>query len=209
MVYNFLEMKYFFSILATALIVGFGITAYFMGWLPTISFQKPRAVSTVSTQIEATPAPTIAPTGKSLIKAGGVLVFKAYSLEVPIGWESLKEGAPAGDIELDKLTLTKDGYKISLLQAATGGAPCLYPGDPDVEGPSSRFTKFIEFTVQSGELMRKSSNDIKGFTVCEKQGVNGYGAPTSFGHVSITLPATTTQAVLTEIDAIVASLKKI
>ena len=204
-------MKYFFTILATALIAGLIVTAYFKGWLPTISFQKPGAVSTISQVVESEVAPTTTatPVGKIMIKGGGALVFKAYSLETPTGWESLKEGAPSGDIELDRLTLTKDGYKIVIYQAATGGAQCLFPGEADVEGPSSKFTKFAEFTTATGELLRKGSTDAKGFTVCEKQGVNGFGAPTSFGHIAITLPASTTPVILAEIDGILASLKKI
>lgn len=199
-------MKYFFAIVATALIVGIGVTAYFKGWLPTVSFERPQAVST---QVVQTPLPTPTPEGKTIINAGGVLVFKAYSLEIPKGWESLKEGGPSGEIEMDKLSLTKDGYKLSFYQAATGGAQCLYTGDAEVEGPSSKFTKFVEFTTQTGELLRKSSTDLKGFTICEKQGVSGFGAPTSFGHISIALPAVTTPAMIAEIDEILSSLKNI
>lgn len=200
-------MKYFFIILATALIVGLGVTAYFKDWLPTVTFQKPQAVATQVVEEILEPMPS--PIGKTLVKAGGVLVFKAYSLEVPIGWESLKEGAPSGDIELDKLTLTKDGYKISFLQAATGGAQCLYSGDPDVEGPSSKYTMFTEITAKTGEFLRKGSNDTKGFTLCEKQDANGFGAPTSFGHISITLPSIVSPSVMTEIDEILSSIKNI
>lgn len=203
-------MKYFFTILATTLIVGLGVTAYFKGWLPTVSFQKPQAVATqVNQTVETNILPTATPIGKTLVKAGGVLVFKSYSLELPTGWDMVKEGAPSGDIQLDKLTLTNGLYKITIYQAATGGAPCLYPTDPDQDGPSSRFTKFTEFITQSGELMRKSSNDAKGFTICEKQGVNGFGAPTSFGHISISLPSTLESNIMVEIDGILASIKKI
>ncbi|NMC75855.1 MAG: hypothetical protein GYA60_00945 [Candidatus Methanofastidiosa archaeon] len=44
-------MKYLFVILTTALIIGFGVTAYFKGWIPTISITKPQAVSITNTEV--------------------------------------------------------------------------------------------------------------------------------------------------------------
>jgi hypothetical protein len=55
-------MKYVITIVLTALVVGFGITAYFKGWFPSITFNKPQAVSVQNTEvadtiIETTPSP--------------------------------------------------------------------------------------------------------------------------------------------------------
>lgn len=44
-------MKYFVTILVTALIVGFSVTAYFKGWLPSLKFDKPQAVSTQNLEV--------------------------------------------------------------------------------------------------------------------------------------------------------------
>jgi hypothetical protein len=132
-------------------------------------------------------------------------------VDVPLDWSYSKEGAPSGDIQLDKLIIIKNGYKITIYQAATGGAPCLYPGDADVEGPSSRFTSYVDITTQTGDKLRRgSSAGTTNFTVCEKQGTNPYGQPTSFGHISIEVPAGgATASMLVEIDSILSSLKKI
>lgn len=48
-------MKYIATIILTALVVGFGVTAYFRGWLPTVTFYKPQAVSVQNTEILNTP----------------------------------------------------------------------------------------------------------------------------------------------------------
>lgn len=210
-------MKYAITIVITALVVGFGVFAYFKGWLPTLSFQKPQAVSVQNSEVLnpplMTPAPTTAASpsaGFTTIKAGGILVFNAYSIDVPTDWTYSKEAAPTGDIALDKLTLVKGAYKISIYQAATGGAPCLYPGDPDVEGPSSRFTSFVNITTATGDKLRRGTSEGggTGFTVCQLQS-GGYGQPTSFGHISITSPTVPAQTVLDQIDSILSSLKKL
>jgi len=210
-------MKYAITIILTALIVGMGVTAYFKGWLPTVSFNKPQAVSVEN--IEVLNAPSLAPVaspsasptaGFTVVKAGGILVFKVYSIDVPTDWTYSKEAAPVGDIAIDKLILTKGSYKITIYQAATGGAPCLYPGDPDQEGPSSRFASFVGITTATGDKLRRGKADGggTGFTVCELQS-GGYGQPTGFGHISVSTPAVPTQAVLVQIDSILSSLKKI
>jgi len=54
-------MKYTITVVLTALIVGLGVTAYFKGWLPTVTFNKPQAVSTQNTEPSPTPSTTTAP----------------------------------------------------------------------------------------------------------------------------------------------------
>jgi hypothetical protein len=210
-------MKYAIVIVLTALLVGFGVVAYFKGWLPTITFKKPQAVSVtnseVSTPALSTPNPIASASPSAslmVVKAGGVLVFNAYTIDVPTGWSYTKEPAPVGEVAMDKLTLErKGGYKIQIFQAATGGAPCLYPGDQDQEGPSSRYTKFVDLVTATGDKLRRSSTDTgSGFTVCELQS-GGYGQPTSFGHISIATPDIPSNIVMQEVDSILSSLKKI
>lgn len=209
-------MKYFITILVTAVVVGLGVFAYFKGYLPTFSFNKPQAVSTVSTAVPTpegtTPVtPSASPSaGFTRVKAGGILVFNAYTIDVPTDWTYSKEGAPTGDIVSDKLIIKNGVYQISIYQAATGGAPCLYPGDSDVEGPSSRFTSFVEITTATGDKLRRgvAEGSTSGFTVCELQS-GGYGQPTAFGHIAIASPVSPTSAMLNEIDSILASLRKI
>lgn len=210
-------MKYIITVILTALVVGLGAVAYFKGWLPSVTFNKPQAVSVQNTEVSnvspitPTTAASASPSlGFTTIKAGGILVFKTYSIDVPTDWTYSKEVAPAGDIAIDKLILIKGGYKITIYEAATGGAPCLYPGDPDQEGPSSRFTTFVNITTATGDKLRRgvAEGGGTGFTVCELQS-GGYGQPTSFGHISVATPAVPTQAVLDQVDLILSSLKKI
>lgn len=211
-------MKYVITIILTALVVGFCVTAYFKGWLPSVTFNKPQAVSVQNTEVSDIPKATDVPVSSAspsasfaLIKAGGVLSFNAYSINVPAGWIYSKEDAPSGDIEFDKLILTKDGYKITVWQAATGGALCLYPGDVDVEGSSSKYTMFKDILTQTSNKLRRSWTEGGiGYTVCEKTGTNPYGAPTTFGHMTIQAPVGgATPTMITEIDSILTSLKKI
>lgn len=203
-------MKYFITVLVTAVVVFFGATVYYRG-LPTFPSYNRNPIATESAVNTETLLPSPTPTGSTTVKAGGVLVFNAYSIDIPADWQYKKEGAPTGDIELDKLTLTKGAYKISIYQAATWGAPCLYPGDPDTEGPASRFTSFVGITTSTGDKLRRGTAGVNptGYTVCELQS-GGYGQPTNFGHIAITVPSGGGTAVmLTEIDSILSSLKKI
>lgn len=198
-------MKYFLAIFVTAAVVFLGATVYFKGF-PKFPAYNRAPVATESGAVSESPTPV----GVTTVKSGGILVFTAYTIDVPNDWQYKKEGAPSGDIEIDKLILTKGAYKITLYQAATGGAPCLYPGDADVEGPSSRFTSYTEITTATGNKLRRGTAEgSTNFTVCEKQ-TGGYGEPTSFGHISIGVPAGgATPAMISEIDSILSSLKKI
>lgn len=210
-------MKYVIAIILTALIVGLGVTAYFKGWFPTISFNKPQAVSTEATVVPTpeatilTTVPTSSPSADfTRVQSGGILVFNKYTIDVPNDWTYTKEPVPTGGIEIDKLVLAKGLYKITIYEAATGGASCLYPGDPDSQGPSSRFTSFAELTTASNDILRRGSveGSASGFTVCEKQ-VGGFGEPTAFGHISIATPANPSSSMLGEVDSILSSLRKI
>lgn len=206
-------MKYVIAIVATALVV-FIAAAVYIKTVPGVStniIATPTPTPTVTdASPSATPVVVQTPAVPTTIKAGGVLVFKAYEITVPVGWTSVKEGAPNGDIPLDKLTLTKEGYKVTIYQAATGGAICLYPGDAKVEGPSSSYDSYVDLTTASGEKIRKSTSGVnKSATLCELQ-QGGWGQPTSFGHISIEVPGNGGTAVMTsEIDAILMSLKKV
>jgi hypothetical protein len=44
-------MKYVITIILTAVIVGLGVTAYFKGWLPSVTFKKPEAASVQNTEV--------------------------------------------------------------------------------------------------------------------------------------------------------------
>ncbi len=192
-------MKYFLAIFVTAVLVFLGATIYYRGF-PTFPGYNKGVVSTI-----ASPEPTATPLSGITVTAGGVLVFSKYTVQVPATWQYAKEG----DTQADKLTLTSGDYKITIYEAATGGAQCLYPGDPDSE-MATRYITFTEITLQGGSKLRRGGTTATAFTVCEKPlGSASWGLPTSFGHISVATPAAPTNAMMTEIDGILASLKKI
>lgn len=178
---------------------------------------KPEAVNTEESLETTLPSPQ--PINQSQITViGGVpksagLSFDQYSIVTPEGWSSKKENQTVAD---EKLILTKGEYQISIFQAATGGAFCLYPGDDDLEGPSSRFETFIILTTKDGRTLRRSlpaqadgNKNENGFTVCQKSADGSYQQPTNYGHISITVANNPSPEMINEIDTILSSLKKI
>ena len=160
--------------------------------------------------------PTIQPTVVQLKTInGGVdkksgLSFNLYSLSVPLDWTEKRESQTPND---EKLILEKNGYQISIFQAATGGAMCQYPGDPEFEGPGSKYTIFTDLTTKAGTNVRRSGNDTVyngkiGFTLCQKHSEGTFGQPTNYGHVSYSLPQNYNQSMLAEMDEIISSLVK-
>ncbi len=162
--------------------------------------------------------PTLSPKPSTLVtvvaglpKSAG-LSFDQYSVTTPDGWTSKKESQTAHD---EKLILEKDGYSVSIFQAATGGALCLYPGDADFEGPSSKFEKFVNLITKDNRNLRRSQNTPSentigtAFTVCQKSADGSYQQPTSYGHISIKLPSAWDDEGLKVVDSIISSLKKI
>lgn len=165
---------------------------------------------------EAVPSPTAMSVQMTTISAGlsksAGLSFNQYSITIPEGWTSKKESQTQLD---EKLILENNGYTISIFQAATGGALCLYAGDADFEGPSSRFDDYFEIKTKDGRSLRRSGGKIVSnidpvsFTICQKSVDGSYQQPTNYGHISIKLPANWDQQKLDEIDSVISSLKKI
>ncbi len=207
-------MKYILAIVITAILVFLGATFYYKGFFSITPSSKPTetpvATATPETQAASTPVAINTPgSGPTEITAGGILVFKKYSLVLPTGWESKKEYSPDPNVQIDRLILSKSGYKVTIYQAPTGGAICLYPGMPKVDGPTSNYDSYVDITTKSGEKLRKSTSGVNtNSTVCEFQSEN-WGAPTSFGHISIEVPGNGgTAQMVQEIDSILMSLKK-
>ncbi|WKZ25493.1 MAG: hypothetical protein QY322_03850 [bacterium] len=212
-------MEKFFSIFGKIMLVvivlgSISYGAYYFG-TQTKSIKKPEAVQTenesVLTEELNSPYPTT--TQQPLVTIiGGVaksagLSFDQYSIQVSNDWITSKESQTAMD---ETLTLSKNGYEIKIFQAATGGALCLYPGDADFEGPSSKFDTYKSLTTKDNRTLRRSG-DLNGvaFTVCQKSVDNSFQQPTIYGHMSVKMPNTWTQEMLTEIDSILSTLKKI
>lgn len=193
---------------------------YYLGRSGKVNFgpntPRPGAASTTN------PTPFVSPTAtqmpKKTVTAGtppdSGLSFNQYTVEVPQDWNANHTYENIGT-PVDTLLITKGGYEIKIWQAATGGAICLFPGDTPFEGPQSTYTIFTEITGTTGLVFRRSTtagqspSGKKGFTVCQKSEAYGnFQLPTNFGHVSYTTPATPDEQILKEMDAIIASLKK-
>jgi len=171
-----------------------------------------------------TPAPTFTPTleeepvvggavpttsenkNTKIVSAGGVVSFPAYEVLISEGWQ---EKIQHDDLtQIDILTLTNEGYEIRIMQGATGGALCLYPGDTPFEGPSAEYPAFWEITASDILLRRSGEEGGEAFTLCEKKDDNTYFQPTTFGHISYKLPAGYDKNILSEMDEMVSTLKK-
>ncbi len=209
--------------LVLVILGGISYAAYTLGKssLPNSQFG---AVSTTAmpqptTEIasETTPSGSITPQAKQtkVVKAGldasSGLSFTKYQLMAPEDWTVSHTTTNEGTW-VDTLTLTKGTSQLKLFQAATGGAMCLYPLDADFEGPSSRYDTYVDITTQDNIILRRgttnaNSGTTKGYTMCQK-GTENFGQPTVFGHMSLTTALNPDNMVLSEVDAMLASLKK-
>lgn len=218
-------MDKFFSffgkfVLVIALLGGIAYGAYSLGraTAPT----TPGAASTAITPtIEPTMDPGLTPeklpielTSTTVTAGLGTesgLSFAKYQITVPMGWTPNHVTTSEGTW-VDTLTLTKGATTLKIFQAATGGAMCLYPNDPDFEGPSSQYDTFVDIKTNDNITLRRSSTNsnngvTKGYTMCQK-GTENFGQPTGYGHMSLVTSLTPDPALLTEVDAMIASLKK-
>jgi len=199
-------MKYLVPILIIIIIILVGGLSFFAGKSGTfIKTQTP--TPTPSSGVTSTPTATPKPTRK--VTGGGILSFPKYELIIPDDWQNTRESQGADD---EKIILTKGVYSISITQGGFGGAVCLYSGDADIEGPSARYDAYKELSTRSGDEFRRSWTGeemaSKGYGICHKSQY-GWGAPTNYGHISFGTPTTKTREMLDEMDAILASLKKI
>ncbi len=207
-------MSKFFEIFGKVVIIViiFGsltYAGYYLG-LKSKNVEKPSS-TTVLTAASDEPQPiqTISPFVeiKGGVSKSAGLSFDQYTVSTQSEWTSKKESQTQLD---EKLILEKDGYSISIFQAATGGALCLYNGDPDFEGPSSKFDYFVELTTKDGRMLRRSGEmNGRSFTICQKSPDGSFQQPTNYGHISVKLPTAWDDEGLKEVDTIIKSLKKI
>lgn len=218
-------MDKFFSlfgklVLIIALFGGIAYGAYSLG-----KMTAPTAPGAASTAATPTAEPTMDPgltpeklpaeLQHTVITAGvgaeSGLSFSKYQITVPPGWTPTHTTTSEGTW-VDTLTLTKGTNTFKIFQAATGGAMCLYTGDADFEGPSSRYDAYVDIKTADNITLRRGTTNAnngttKGYTMCQK-GSESFGQPTSYGHMSLTTSLTPDAAVLLEVDAMIASLKK-
>ena len=152
-------------------------------------------------------APCKTPTSSSqTISGGGKLSFPKYEIIIPSNWVYEIE-SPSPDSET--ISLKGDNLSIVITQGGFGGSACLYPGDADSEGPSARYTHYIEITTASGDKLRRSWNEPEvGYGLCQLTQY-GWGAPTLYGHISLKTANPLSEVEQNTLDTILRSIKKI
>ncbi|HVZ66941.1 MAG TPA: hypothetical protein VG917_01645 [Patescibacteria group bacterium] len=199
-------------IIATAVLIGGG---YYIGDIAkkqNSPVPTPTAMPTKEVMVTSTPSASTSPTLTTLpsktinLPNATGSSFKAYSVKIPGGWTDTQEKT---DIT-DKLTITKGAYSLSIYRAPIGGGGCLYPGDADQ--PMAQ--KFTDFTQVDGTTKFRISWNKTGnqpgkinYTVCSSTDGKTYGAPTSFGAITITTPDPADKDIMDEIKGILVSLK--
>lgn len=212
-------------VLIAALLGGIAYGAYTYGKM-TSPDAKPAAASVTAAPTQAIPTtdpglmpekqPEATKAAVSQMTAGlgadSGLSFTKYSLMPLPGWTPNHVTTNEGTWT-DTLTLTKGTSTLKIFQGATGGAMCLYPGDAVFEGPSSSYDSFVALKTTDGIQLRRgittgSNGTTKTYTMCQKN-TDAYGQPTVFGHMSLTTAVNADAAVISEADAMIASLKKL
>lgn len=167
--------------------------------------------SSNSTSGSNSTAPTPAQVAKVLVTAGSVEHAK-YTASVPEDWTVTKD--PSNSNDLDKLTLTKNGYTIVIYQANMGGSMYSF-SDAKVDGPFAQEYSgtYSDFTGASGEKFRRIDSSSQNKPGEKNYGVlvfgsDAYQTPTVFGGISYTTPLNPTADMLKEMDFIISSLKK-
>jgi len=163
---------------------------------------------------------TIDSTGTKVAKAtvstvqisSGAANHTQYTVTVPSDWQATKD--PSNSSDMDKLTLTKNGYTVVIYQANMGGSMYSFK-DAKVDGPFAQEYSgtYSDFTGASGEKYRRIDSSSqnkpgeKSFGVLVF-GVDVYQTPTTFGGLSYTTPLSPGKDMLDEMDSIISSLKK-
>lgn len=167
-------------------------------------------------EMTTTPTPTPfvtmeAPTSQVIqvdvktVKGGGVLSLSTYSIITPSDWTSQREQGEG----MDKLTITKEGYKITIFQGSYGGGGCIYSGEPYAN--FTKYDNYVEIQNPNGFVFRRGQNQSTGktsWTVCQKGADDSYGTITSFGLITINNPLNIDEEIMSEVDQILASFKK-
>ena len=193
------------------IVILIGLVAYEFGKgqfiLPKTSMISPtitpiQETATVSATI--TPTGSITPTttiGKKVSAGVKNQIFSTYTIVVPSGWTDDHTTNTAGDT----LTITKGQYVLTISQGSGGSGSCIYPGDT-AQPMAQTFSNFVGITGIFSQF-RRGTSDNKIYTVCEQKS-GGFTFPTSVGYITYEVPVQADQAMLAEMDGMVASLTK-
>ena len=155
-------------------------------------------------------SPTQLPSNIRMVTAGllNSTAFKPYVIGVPDGWTDVRENTQAAGI--DKLTLSKNGYTLTIYQAAFGGGGCTYKGEPE-QMMAQAFTDFVDIIGLSDEYRRswnQTAAKTTSYSICYKGSDKSYGTISLYGAISAVSPNPSDSVMLAEIDSMIASLTK-
>jgi hypothetical protein len=134
------------------------------------------------------------------------LAFSAYSISFSPDWDKNEEKTELTSL----LTLSKDGNEIIILQGPMGGNQCVFEGEmPD--GPANDYRDVDFVDIKAGEITLRRivpEGSTTAYSFCSNSigSKDTYGTPTLYGAISYKL-ASKNQAILTEMDKIISSLK--
>jgi hypothetical protein len=207
--FTILGKIFLFLLLAVGLLLG----GFYLGEQATPpATPTPTPTQTAMTPPTQTlPTPTPASQNTKLVKAGlggDEVIFEPYTIEVPSGWTDARETTVAAGI--DKLTLTKNGYSVTIYQAPMGGGGCTYKGDKPNE-MAQLYTDYVDINGQSGQYRRswtQNAGKSVTYTICQKADDASYGIMTLFGIINVVSPNPADTLMLTEVDGMIASMVK-
>ncbi len=113
-------MRYIITIVLTAFVVGFGVAAYFKGWLPSITFNEPRAVSVQNTEVantlvSITPSPVPSASASASVKEDDQNILASVRLAL-----IAKNGADFSDLSYSIKKVEGD-YASGMVNGSGGG----------------------------------------------------------------------------------------
>jgi hypothetical protein len=136
--------------------------------------------------------------------------LSGFKLKYPADW-SLDE---TENENFYSLLLTVDNVSFKVDQANIGGGGCLYPGDPDRDGPYTRVGEYLELVFNNGTIWRLGpethNNDPENepITVCQRRsGEDEFSSITSIGATGIVFSGTADQVILEEIVQILSTIE--
>lgn len=174
-------------------------------------------------EIEVSPTPEAIPTTPSTDENSGWKMyssekimdyFSRFEIGYPASWElTINQDLnyePPKKLGMLFLKLKKEGVTIEINQAAMGGEGCLYPGEPDREGPFVRFGNFTQMVLSDGTILRRSRSltDSCGgvcYSICQKS-KTGFQKPTKIGAITFIL-SHEDEALAKELDQILKRIK--
>lgn len=136
--------------------------------------------------------------------------FISYSIKYPNTWKSNEEKNETSNTFI----LSKGNYSIEIYQAPVGGSGCIFEGEVP-EGPFGdyRNEKYTQIESEIEVFRRTKTKDPNSpnnilFSFCAKPKESEYfQIPTSVGGISYKVPLDYKDAVLTEMDRIISTLK--